>query len=150
MSNGVLKDILLAQGELDRYYEGAVPLNLWRALNVKRGGHLFALVESPFKMSNGRVRRPDITIENGWVRVRSAPRGISTFDRVGVPTGKDWVYYKIPKGTVLPAGLAVVKDPYNEQMQATHHTIAPAYDMPITMFRLLLSQLAASALKESA
>lgn len=49
MNNGVLKDILLAQGELDRYYEGAVPLNLWRALNVKRGGHLFALVESPFK-----------------------------------------------------------------------------------------------------
>lgn len=82
--------------------------------------------------------------------MRSAPRGISTFDRAGVPAGKDWVYYKIPKGTALPAGLAVVKDSYNEQMQATHYSIAPAYDMPITMFRLLLSQLAASALKESA
>jgi len=81
-------------------------------------------------MSNGRARRPDITIEGGWVRVRNAPRGISTFDRLGVPSGKDWVYYRIPQGTALPPGLAIVKDSYNDQMRATHtllhrHLICP-------------------------
>ena len=150
MDNETLKDILLARGELERYYDGEVPLNLWRALNVRRSERLFDLVESPFKMSNGRVRRPDITIEMGWVRVRSVPRGASTFDRAGVPGGKDWVYYRIPKGTVLPPGLAIVKDSYNEQMQATHYTIAPAYDMPLAVFKGLLNQLAMSALRESA
>lgn len=150
MDNETLKDILLARGELERYYDGEVPLNLWRALNVRRSERLFDLVESPFKMSNGRVRRPDITIERDWVRVRSVPRGASTFDRAGVPGGKDWAYYRIPKGTILPPGLAIVKDSYNEQMQATHYTIAPAYDMPLAVFKRLLNQLAMSALRESA
>ncbi len=145
-----LKDILLAQGELERYYDGAVPLNLWRGLNARRNEHLFGIVETPFKMSNGRIRRPDATIEGGWVRIRSAPRGISTFDKFGVPSGKDWVYYKIPQGTPLPAGLAIVKDSYNEQMQATHYTIAPAYDMPLTVFTRLLNEFATSALRNTA
>ena len=150
VSNVTLKDILLSRDELERYYDGAVPLNLWRAMNLRTNKRLFDLVESPYKMSNGRVRRPDISIENGWVRVRSAPRGISTFDRMGVSTGNDWVYYRIPQGTRLPRGLAIVKDSYNEQMKATHYTIAPAYDMPVAVFRRLLNQLATSALRESA
>lgn len=44
MSNKVLKDILLAQGELERYYDGAVPLNLWRALNARRNEGLSILL----------------------------------------------------------------------------------------------------------
>ena len=31
METKVLKEILLEQGEIDRYYEGQVPTSLWRA-----------------------------------------------------------------------------------------------------------------------
>ena len=58
-----LKDFLLAQGELERYYDGAVPLNLWRGLNARRNEHLFGVVETPFKMSNGRIRRQDAQLK---------------------------------------------------------------------------------------
>jgi len=98
-------------------------------------------------MSNGKVRKPDLTIEKGWVRVRHCPRGISTFDKPGVPRGKDWVHYKIPAGTRLPKGLAIVQDSYNETFAATHYTIAPAYDMPVGEFRMLLKNFAAEVEK---
>lgn len=94
-------------------------------------------------MSNGKVRKPDLTIENGWVRVKHWPRGISTFDKPGIPSGKDWVHYKISAGTRLPSGLAIVQDSYNESFGATHYTIAPAHDMPIANFRYLLKSFAA-------
>lgn len=143
METTTLKDVFISMGELERYFDGEVPVNLWRGLNIKRNMALFDLVEKPYKMSNGKVRKPDLTIENGWVRVKHWPRGISTFDKPGVPKGKDWVHYKIPAGTTLPKGLAIVKDSYNESFMATHYTIAPAYDMPIETFRLLLKNFAA-------
>lgn len=138
-----LKDVFISMGELESYFDGMVPVNLWRGLNKKRNAGLFDLIESPFKMSNGKIRKPDLTIENGWVRVKHWPRGISAFDRPGVPKGKDWVHYKIPAGTRLPAGLAIVQDSYNESFAATHYTIAPAHDMSIANFRLLLKNFAA-------
>ena len=49
----------------------------------------------------------------------------------------------------MPDGLAIVQDSFNESFQATHYTIAPAYDMPVTRFRNLLSELAKSAIKEA-
>lgn len=51
-------------------------------------------------------------------------------------------YYKIPRGTVLPPGLAIVKDKFNSRVCATHYTIAPAYDMPLSRFKALLDLLA--------
>ncbi|GAB2199492.1 Tse2 family ADP-ribosyltransferase toxin [Sessilibacter sp. MAH4] len=138
-----LKDIFIAMDELERYFDGIVPVNLWRGLNVKRNVGLFDLIEAPFKMSNGKVRKPDLVIEHGWVKVKHWPRGVSTFDKPGVPKGKDWVHYKIPSGTRLPNGLAIVKDSYNESFSATHYTIAPAHDMPIEKFRMLLKLFAA-------
>ena len=63
-----LKDVFISMGELERYFDGVVPVNLWRGLNKKRNAGLFDLIESPFKMSNGKVRKPDLTIEKGWVR----------------------------------------------------------------------------------
>ena len=113
MTINVLKDVLISKNQINRYYEGATPLNLWRALNAKRNTHPFEFVEQPFMLSNGRPRPADIKIEKiqgkKWVIVRDRPRGISTFDKPGVPPGKDWEYYIIPKGTVLPYGLAIVK-----------------------------------------
>ena len=147
MVTTTLKDVFISMGELERYFDGEVPINLWRGLNIKRNMALFDLVEKPYKMSNGKVRKPDLTIENGWVRVKHWPRGISTFDQPGVPKGKDWVHYKIPAGTTLPKGLAIVKDSYNETFMATHYTIAPAYDMPIETFRLLLKNFSAEIVR---
>jgi hypothetical protein len=143
MESSTLKDVFISMGELERYFDGLVPVTLWRGLNIKRSVALFDLVEKPYKLSSGRIRKPDVTIEKGWVRVKHWPRGISTFDKPGVPRGKDWVHYAIPKDTVLPEGLAIVKDSYNESFSATHYTIAPAYDMPIESFRMLLKNFAA-------
>ena len=96
MAITVLKDVFISAGELERYYDGVVPVNLWRGMNIKKNSALFDLIETPFKLSNGRFRKADITIEDGWVKVKHWPRGISTFDKPGVPTGKDWAHYKIP------------------------------------------------------
>lgn len=153
MTINVLKDVLISKNQIDRYYEGATPLNLWRALNVKRNTHPFEFVEQPFILSNGRPRPADIKIEKirgkKWVIVRDRPRGISTFDKPGLPAGKDWEYYKIPKGTMLPYGLAIVKDEYNTRFNATHYTIAPAFDMPLSRFKTLLNQLAQDITREA-
>lgn len=107
MESTTLKDVFISMGVLERYFEGVVPVNLWRGLNIKRNVGLFDLIEKPFKMSSGKVRKPDLTIENGWVKVKHWPRGISTFDKPGTPKGKDWVHCKIPAGTRLPVGLAI-------------------------------------------
>ncbi len=139
----ILKDVFISMGELDRYFDGVVPVHLWRGLNKKRNGALFDLIEKSHKMSNGKVRRPDLSIENGWVKVKHWPRGISTFDKPGIPKGRDWVHYKIPAGTKLPEGLAIVKDSYNQTVLATHYTIAPAYDMPLSKFKTLLKEFSA-------
>ena len=72
-----------------------------------------------------------------------------TFDKPGVPTGKDWEYYKIPKGTTLPYGLAIVKDEYNTIFDATHYTIAPAFDMLLKRFKTLLNKLAQDIMREA-
>lgn len=138
----VLKDILLEAGELESFFGGVVPVDLWRAKKTKDLGPLFALVEEETVRPRGAPRKPDITIEDGWVRVRSRPRGISTFDRPGIFKGS-WGYYKIPAGTLLPVGLVIVRDRFNPIFGATHHTIAPAHDMPLIRFKFLLQELAA-------
>lgn len=148
----VLKDILISKGEIGKYFEGTVPTNLWRALNVKRNVRPFDFTEEALILSNGRPRPADITIEviqgKKWVRVKNRPRGLSTFDKPGLPSGKDWEYYKIPKGTQLPDGLAIVKDEYNTRFGATHYTLAPAFDMPLARFKRLLDQLAGQLTRE--
>ena len=150
MSDTILKDVFVSLNELERYYDGSVPVDLWRAFNPKKNVGLFDLIESPIKMSNGKIRKPDITITNGWVRVKNWPRGLSTFNRPGVPKGKDWMYFRIPQGTPLPKGVAIVEDSFNETFQATHYTIAPAWDMPLATFKALLNELARYAIKEAA
>lgn len=153
MTITVLKDVLISKGQVEKLFEGYMPINLWRALNRKSGMAVFDFIEEPMMLSNGRPRPADIKIElrGGvkWVCINKRPRGISTFDKSGLPTGKDWEYYKIPKGTVLPDGIAIVKDEYNTAFGATHYTIAPAYDMPLSQFKLKLEQLAAKLLKEA-
>jgi len=151
MQTTLLRDVLIEQNQLERYFDGFVPVHLWRALNAKQNRSLFEFVETPYMMSNGRPRPADIFIVKrgtvSWVTVKDRPRGISTFDAPGVPNGKDWHYYLIPSGTALPPGLAIVRDEKNSRFGATHYTIAPAYDMPLEQFKNLLNTLALSAIK---
>ncbi len=148
----ILKDILISAGEIDRYYEES-PVNLWRAKRIRDTGSLFGLVEKEKVLSNGQVRPADITIvvKKGikWVSCKPTPRGISTFDKPNTFKGHSWEYYKIPHGTTLPAGLAIVKDKFNRRIGATHYTIAPAYDMPLTSFKKLLDQLALLVVRDA-
>lgn len=138
---------------MDRYYEAA-PVNLWRARRTRPAGTVFGLVEADNILSNGQVRPADVTIvEQGgvkWVRCRPSPRGISTFDAPNTFKGDSWEYYRIPRGTQLPIGLAIVRDRYNPRMNATHFTIAPAHDMPLDQFKRLLDQLAILLIQEAA
>lgn len=104
-------------------------------------------------MTKGGPRPPDITIEDGengekWVRVKPSPRGASTFDKPNVFKGSGWEYYRIQAGTLLPVGLAIVRDHYNPRFQAVHYTIAPAYDMPLDAFKRLLQELAKGLIRE--
>ena len=149
----VLSDVLIARGEIDRLFQGEVPVTLWRAMNVKHNRSPMEFVEKGFVMSNGRPRKADIAITtiNGveWVRIKDRPRGLSTFDKPGLPKGRDWEYYKIPKGTKLPVGLVIVRDEFNESYGATHYTLAPAVDMPLAHFKGLLTQLAISLRREA-
>jgi len=153
MSITVLKDVLISKGKLDSYFDGQVSTTLWRALNRKTNQGVFDFVEQAIVLSNGRPRPADIKIESRggvrWVCVKDRPRGLSTFDKAGVPEGKDWEYYKIPKGTILPEGIAVIKDEYNTKFGAHHYTIAPAYDMPLSQFKSKLAQLASKLMKEA-
>jgi hypothetical protein len=149
----VLRDIFIAAGDVDRYYEAA-PVNLWRARRTKPAGTVFGLIEEDTVLSNGQIRPADITVEmqDGvkWVRCRPSPRGLSTFDAANVFKGNSWEYYRIPKGTRLPVGLAIVKDRFNPRLNATHYTIAPAHDMPLDQFKRLLDQLAILLIREAA
>lgn len=149
----LLKDVLLDKGQIHRYYEGFVPVNLWRGLNVRKNMALFELIEDTQILSNGRPRPADISITGSGaearVNVKEQPRGISTFDKPGIPQGPHWEHYRIPANTVLPEGLAIVKDQYNPRYEAYHYTIAPAYDMPLAKFKLLLNRLAQSVVKEA-
>ncbi len=142
MSNQeLLSDILIEIGEIDRYFGNSAPFDLWRARKISSQAALFELVENETFRARGAPRKPDITIEGNWVRIRDAPRGISTFDKPNIFKGA-WSYYKIPANTILPFGLAIVRDHYNHTFGATHYTIAPAYDMPLVHFKMLLSTLA--------
>jgi hypothetical protein len=149
----VLREVLIAAGDIDRYYEQA-PTNLWRARRRRGTATIFGLVEEDGILSSGQPRPADIIIEtrNGvrWVRCAPVPRGISTFDKPNIFRGTSWDYYKIPQGTVLPEGLAIVKDRFNPRLGATHYTIAPAHDMPLDHFKSLLDKLAVLVQREIA
>ena len=149
-----LKELLIDAGEIDKYFEDKVPVNLWRAKNLSNKDPIFGMVEQKIIRNNGKVRPADITIykKDGfdWVSVKDRPRGISTFDKPNVFTRGRWDYYKIPAGTEIPNGLAIIEDGYNVALGAKHYTIAPAFDMPLNQFKHLLNTLAQILIRESA
>lgn len=89
-----------------------MPVNLWRAKNLGAKESIFGMVEQKVIRNNGKVRPADITIYKkggvDWVSVEHRPRGISIFDKPNVFRRGRWDYYKIPAGTDIPNGLAIV------------------------------------------
>ncbi len=148
-----LHDILLDLGEIKYYFASKVPVDLWRAQRKREEGTpIFRPALEEKQVGVSRVRLPDISTElrDGvrYVLCTNRPRGISTFDKPVVFTRDDWNYFRIPQGTVIPTGLAIVKDFFNSSYGATHYTIAPAYDMPAEQFIFLLDCFARNATKE--
>ncbi len=131
-----------ALGELfDSTY--ALNVNLWRGQKPdQRGAPPLYPILKAFKLSNGRTRNPDIaTYTKGgelWVNCKSG--GVSLFDLLGVPV-KRWDYYCIPAGTKLPRGLVITKDTFNSNFGATHYSVRPNWDMPVSRFCMLLDDL---------
>lgn len=149
-----LKEIFIDAGEIDKFFDDKVPVNLWRAKNLNKRDSIFSMIEQKIVRKNGKVRPADITIfkknDVEWVSVKDKPRGISTFNKPNVFKRGRWEYYKIPIGTDIPNGLAIVEDGFNIALGAKHYTIAPAFDMPLGQFKQLLNTLAQALIKETA
>ncbi len=135
-------------GELfDSKYD--LNVNLFRGRNPSSGTPALYPILKSFLLSDGRVRDEDIKTyrKNGDLWVDSKSGGISLFDVKGVPV-KSWEYYLLGKGVTIPIGLVITKDDYKKRLKATHYTIRPNWDMPVTKFCMLLDQLT-KCLKES-
>lgn len=104
----ILKDVLIAAGDIDRYYEQA-PVNLWRARRRSDTGTVFALIEEEKVLSSGQPRPADITIfvRDGvkWVSCEFVPRGISTFDKPVCSAGVPGSTTRFRRGPRCPRGL---------------------------------------------
>lgn len=146
-------DYLMEKRELGELFDSSYDLNvnLWRGQKLEERGSpaLYPILKS-FKLSNGRLRRPDIRTyyKNGEQWIDSTSGGVSLFDVLGVPN-KKWDYYRLPAGSKIPYGLAITKDQFNATHQATHYSIKAKWDMPLTKFLMLLDELAAQLVPEN-
>jgi hypothetical protein len=148
-----IQDILISRNELERLYLGHTTLHLWRA--VQKGMDVKETLQPALEkkdLGRGRVRQPDVETyaRNGEQWVRSVlGMGVSLFDRSNAFPGGGWEYFLIPAGTVIPAGLAITKDHYIDRYSATHYSVSPSHDMPASMYRRLLDELAFNARHQS-
>jgi hypothetical protein len=85
-----------------------------------------------------------IYTRNGDDYVDATSGGISTFNKPNLKFGNRW--WKLPKGTRIPAGLRISRDAgINPNTGQIHYTIRPEHDMSLSIFVMLLQQLAAHA-----
>lgn len=130
---------------------GDLPLDLWRGFS---GVAIDASIFTPLlqaEMRKGGMRAADVTYDasrNGepWVM---SPGGLSLFDRPGVFRGNHWRYFKVPKGTAIPPGLALIKGSFRTKLEATHYSISPTQPMPLRQFLADLDQLRLNAMARS-
>jgi hypothetical protein len=146
-----LENLLIGRGELSRIYTGQMRLFLWRALHraSTTANPLYPDFE-PREIRAGVLRAPDVTVQirggTPFVIARLG-EGTSLFDRAGAFGHENWTYFEIPKGTVIPDGLIIVKDDYNKKYKATHYSLSPNQDMTQMQFMQLLDQLARNAIQ---
>jgi len=144
-----LTGILISTGQMDRLYDGTLPLHLWRAFHKEQTDGKPLYPDFAARLVRGMIRRPDITIiEIGGVEHVEAEmvKGTSLFDRKGIFGERFFGYFEIPAGTDIPRGLVIIKGDFNDRYQATHYSICPDHRMPKQHFIYLLDQLAANAM----
>ena len=138
-------EYFIKKRELGELFDSAFDLqiNLWRGDNPHNDHSIFYPILKAYLLSNGKLRKEDIKTfkRNGELWVKCKTGGISLFDRKGVPV-KSWEYYLLKAHTKIPHGLVITKDEYKESLEATHYTIRPNWDMPVTKFCRLLDELA--------
>src|SRR5688572_24210574 len=155
-----LKKIYSENGLADRFFEGSIPIELWRAqssADFKK--EVFIMQPHPgYKKLNEkgeviRTRLPDVKIVErngkqivlGCRCVKGDHRGISVFDVQVTWLGAQWINYRIPAGTPIPENLAVTRDHSIPSYKATHYTLAPKDDMPLELFIQSLKVVATKA-----
>jgi hypothetical protein len=166
VSETTVEAVLIDLGQLERIYKsGRHPgFTLWRALRTD--GEAEGPLHPDFyprELRAGKFRLPDVTLEVvGGVEYvvpkvyRKTPddlwkaQGTSLFDRSDTFVGDRWYYFELPPGTIIPTGLLIVKDDYNERFKATHYSIVPNWRMRVSDFKLLLDQLAQNAIAKKA
>jgi hypothetical protein len=114
-----------------------------------RDADLVALVvdDKAGSLTEDIVRNADEYVVIGCRTMKGDFRGVSVFDKKNLRLPFDW--FKIPKGTVLPAAVACTRDSALESStEAIHYTIAPKDDMTLALFLQCLKEIAAKAVKE--
>ena len=145
-----LKKIYAKEGKSGHYFDGETPCELFRGQHPdahKREEFILephrGFVKVDKVTGQRRERKADVAIVNrngtevviGCRCNRGDFRGLSTFDKPVTWFDKPrWYNFSIPKGTELPSSLAVVRDKYDYDKDATHYTIAPKDDMPLDLF----------------
>lgn len=125
-------------------YENPLNTAIYRGQKPQdRGKPLLYPILKAFKLSNGRIRDPDIITyqKNGEDWVDSSKGGISLFDILGMPVSS-WDYYKLDSATKIPRGLVITRDAEKIGNSPVHYSIRPHWDMPLSKFCLLLDELA--------
>jgi hypothetical protein len=142
-----IEDILMSRNELEKMYLGDVALHLWRGVRQGQNSVLHPELKKR-DLGRGRVRQADVETysKNGseWVRSKLG-MGISLLDRPNTFIGREWEYFFIPKGTIIPIGLIITKDHFIQRYNATHYSVSPNFDMPSVKYIQLLDQLALNA-----
>lgn len=154
-----LKDIYVAAGKADAFFDVAVPVDLFRGQKKQDfldGKDLFAPDMGGWVNRDGKVREPDVKtamvdgklLVKGCRCIHGSHRGISMGDRTPVfARGKSWRRFRLPAGTPLPEALAITRDA--ERRVGTdipiHYTLAPKDDMEFGLFLVWLRALATHA-----
>ena len=75
-------------------------------------------------------------------------RGVSVFDKKNTAL-KNFDWFKMPAGTVIPEGLAVTRDAsYTVSAKPIHDAVAPKDDMTLSLFLQQLRSMAAKTIQD--
>jgi hypothetical protein len=147
--NKTIEDIYLAAGVLGKLFLDKVPVDLFRfvAASALPDRMAFYPVLEPFPLENGQMRSSDLDrrqIEGTWYVFPKRRTGLSTFGGP-VKFKNPGQFYRIPKGTCIPGGLAIGEDNMHPVFKCIHYSIMPRFVMAEMHYLFLLRRLASFA-----